>query len=426
MEYLEIDLTKGTISLLEAGEKYGLSLALELYDRYEGDDAFVIASPSSEAFDITESAAFSIVFKSPITEKKSFSYSNFPMGHSLLRLNLAAVAIIGKTHRLSYISLYQGQYEIVHCENLLGSSSGDFEREVLKSPLDIALSTGRAADNGIKFASLQYMQKSLPGSGLGYALRVKGIKGIAFQGFAKTKESVAARDIRKWGRRIEKSAFARRVRKLGACCFVDDALRLGWLPVRYYKDRFDPRAYALDAKSFAETYGNYPDACQNCFIACGRRKKDSSKLPSWQEVMMLGTNLGFFDQEKVVALSSAAAYEGLDSVYLGAVLSYASTMSDKERDMLGIKDLSVGSYLKLISLIGENRGSGALFQNGLKSFPNAIQTKDGDAICCDLRGAYSESIAVSMSLPIVLHAGMFIPKASIISFRSGSSTSMNL
>lgn len=405
MEYLEIDLTAGTMSLHPDGGMRGLALAIDLYNGCN-QDAIVIASPSSEAIENAGSAAFSIVFTSPITEKISFAYSNLPMGYSLYKLGLSALVIRGKIHRLSYVSLYQGQFEVIAAEGLKGATSTEFEK-IVRSVQDSALSTSRAADNGIKFSTLQGQGKTVSAPGLGYAFHERGLKGIVAQGFAKVD---VVKNASKWSRRVEKSAFARRIRKQGACCFVEDALRLGWLPVRYYSDRFDPRAYSLSSKNFVEIYGNYPDSCQDCFLACGRRKKDNSVLPTWQDVMMLGTNLGIFAPEKVIKLSSAAFEQGLDSTHLGALLSYASTLEDTELEMLGIKDLSIESYLKLIYLIGENRGSGALFQEGLKTFPKAIQSDRGEAISADLRGNYEAAILSSMSLPIFLPAGAVLPK----------------
>ncbi len=405
MEYLEIDLTAESISLRHDGGLRGLSLAIEIYNRERGD-VFVISSPSQEAIENAGSASFSIVYKSPITERIAFSYSNLPMGYSLYKLGISALAVKGKTHRLSYISLYQGQYEILSSEALRFASSSEFEM-LLRNPLDSALSTSRAADNGVVFSSVQFQGKSIPGAGLGYVFHEKGIKGIIAQGFAKVDK---VDDASKWSRRVEKASFARRIRKQGACCFIEDALRLGWLPVRYYHDRFDPRALHLSAKSFCEIYGNYPDSCQDCFMACGRRKKDNKVLPTWQEAMMFGANLGIFSPSSVERLSQAAFEEGLDSTHLGALLAYCTTLDDKERDMLGIRDLSLDEYLRLIALIGSNRGAGALFQNGLKAFPNAIQSTYGEAIGVDLRGNFEAAIASSMSLSIFLPAGAVLPK----------------
>lgn len=405
MEYLEIDLTAGTIEVFPDNGKRGLALAIELYNGC-GGDAIAIASPTDEAIKTAGSAAFSIVFKSPITEKIAFAYSNLSMGYSLYKLGLSAVLIKGKTHRLSYVSLYQGQYEVIVGDFLKGAPSTELEK-LSKSSLDSALSTARAADNGVKFSTVQFQGKTVAAPGLGYAFHERGIKGIIAQGFAKVD---VVKETSKWARSVEKSSFARRVRKNGACCFVEDANRLGWLPVRYYSDRFDPRAASLSAKSFSEIYGNYPDSCQDCFFACGRRRKDNKVLPVWQDVMMLGTNLGLFSPDKVVKLSSAAFEEGLDSAHLGALLSYVSTLGDTEREMIGIKDLSLESYLKLIALIGENRGSGALFQEGLKSFSNAIQSARGCAIASDIRGDFEAAILASMSLPLFLPSGATLPR----------------
>ena len=409
MEYIEIDLSEGTFNRLPSGEKTGLSLALDLYDRYPEDDVIIFAAPSSKALDNAGSSVFSILYNSPITGEKAFAYSNFPFGYSMYKLDMSALVIKGCVHRLSYISLYSGNFDIISCEHLKGVSSAEFEKEA-RSITDSVLSTGRAADNGVKYATLQFQGKAINGAGLGYLFHLKGLKGIIAPGYSVTEGASVSKDAFRRVRKIEKSQFARRVRKQGACCFVEDALRLGWIPVRGYSDRFDPRAYSLSAASFAELYGNYPDSCSDCFLACGRRKKDSSALPGWVDVMMLGSNLGIFSPEKVIRLTETALKEGLDSAHLGALLSYALSLDEKERDIIGLRDLNVDNLQKLIVLIGENRGAGAVFESGLGAFPDAIKSAKGEAIFADLRGAYSQAIAASMSLNLFLPSGLVLPK----------------
>lgn len=409
MSILYVDLTEGAFSLLPSEPESGLALAIKLYKRYEGK-AMVLASPTKESVRYPGATNFIIAFKSPLSDRLEFQYSNQPPGYSLFKMGYEALVIIGKATRLSYISIYPGANAIYQCEQMRGASSSSFEQIAGKNINDTFLSTGRASDNGVKFASVVCGGKAIPGAGLGYVFASMNIKGIAFQGFFRKEDLANDKAAMHFVHKIESSKFSRRIRKNGANCFIDDANRLGWLPVMNYSKRFDPRAYSLDGISFTEAFGNFPDSCQECFLACGRRKKDNSILPSWQECMALGTNLGFFDPRTVSSFVDASYEEGLDPVHLGAILAYVSSLNDSNLEVLSLSGKTKEEYIRLIHSIGESRGVGAIFREGLKGFPDAIQNSYGGAILTDLRGSYSAAILTSLGFDIVLPAGLILPK----------------
>lgn len=407
-----VDLTDECFTLLPSRNKSGLALAIELYKEF-GENAIVIAAPTERSVRYMGSSNFNVVFHSPISNSIEFGYSNLPPGFSLFRLGYEALIIKGRSTKLSYISLYSATSSILPCEYLRGKSAEAFDEVATNNMTDTTLATGRAADNGVKFASLICKGRALSCDGLGYVFAQMNLKGIVLQGFDRKDNLAKGKDAIRFTRTIEKSKLARRIRKNGANCFIDDALRLGWIPVDNNTRRFDPRAYFLNGESFASIYGNYPDSCQECFLACGRRQKDNKRLPSWQECIALGSNLGFYDPASVLSLVSAANEEGLDVSHLGALLSYVSRLKKEDLEVLLVSNHSVDEYVRLIHSIGESRGVGAIFREGLKSFPDALQTSKGEAVCYDLRGCFPEALAVSLGLDIVLPASMMLPKKSL-------------
>ena len=417
MNILCVDLTEGKFSTLEEREETGLELGINLYKEFDGK-ALVISSPTKESVKYPGSTNFTIVFHSPISDKMEFQYSNLPPGFSLYKLGYQALVITGRAARLSYISIFSRVNEIYPCEYLKDKDSESFDEVAIKNITDTTLSTGRAADNGVRFASVLCRGKAIRGAGLGYVFASMNLKGIAFQGAFRKEEISNDKASKHIARRIEMSPFARRIRKNGANCFIDDGLRLGWLPVMNVSRRFDPRAYSLNGESFSELYGNFPDSCQECFLACGRRKKDNRPLPSWQECMALGTNIGFFAPKTVSHLVEVANFEGLDICHLGAILGYVSVMNPSDLEVLSLSNHREDEYVNLIHSIGESRGVGAIFREGLKGFPEALQSAEHQAICFDLRGSFPEALMTSHCLETTLSASLMLPRKTLNPERS--------
>ena len=409
MSILCVELSEGRFSTLEDRKQKGLELGLSLYNEF-GRESFVLVAVSKESFESASSTLFIMVFTSPITNKVEFQYSNLAPGFSLYKLGYEALVIKGRAPRLSYISMFSGTNEILPCEFLKGKDSASFDEIATKNLSDTTLSTARAADNGVKFASLLCRGKAVRGAGLGYVFSMMNLKGIVLQGFYTKDEGPKDKSCLRFSRKIETSKLARRTRKNGGNCIIDDALRLGWIPVKNNSRRFDPRAYFLDGESFAEIYGNYPDSCQECFLACGRRKKDNTSLPSWNECMALGTNIGLFDPRDVTSLVDSAHFEGLDVNHLGAILGYVSAMDSSNLEVLSLSGRTSKEYIKLIHSIGASNGVGAIFRDGLKAFPDSLQSAEGQAISYDLRGSFAEALMTSLCIDIFLPASLIIAK----------------
>lgn len=407
MRILLVELEKSTISELDDREDQGLTLGLRLLDEY-GADSFVLSSPSKESIDTSNSSVFTISYVSPITHKKAFAYANNAIGLSMVQLNIKAIVFTGKANNMCYLSLYQSKEEILPCEFMRGGYSSYFEEVCPKSKLDSVLSSSRAADNGIKFTDLMSRGKYVIGSGLGYVFSSHNLKGIVMQGFNYVSPSSKYSD--KVKRITERSDFARRVRKNGANVFVDDALRLGWLPVDSYKRGFDPRAYSLDGKGVLEKYGNFPDSCQECFFSCGRRGKKEEIVPSWNECMMLGTNLGFYSFDSISPIVDKARLEGIDVNTLGGMLSYFKTLSDDERDFMGLKEWKSEEIVKFINVLSSGRGFGSVIQDGLCKFDKAVQTSSHLPISYDVRCAYNQGLISALDLDMLLPGGTLCPK----------------
>ncbi|MBQ0072284.1 MAG: hypothetical protein KBS81_10615 [Spirochaetales bacterium] len=401
MDIVIVDLKNNEINKVKAPASTGLMLGLSLYEEY-GKDAIVLTGSVGISTEKCGTNTWCMVYYSEYLGHRAFYQHTSVHGNSMFRMNIAAIVILGRSERLKYLSVYPENIELIPCEHMRSGSPAIFREVAAKTQSDPVLSTSPAADRGVKFGTLQSAGgRNLSDLGGGNAFYLHNLKGIVFQSYA-----VATPLKNEEKKKMFGSRFLREARSFGAYSFISSGQRLGWIPVCGYKDRFDPRAYSLDGKAMAERFGNYPESCGDCFIACGRRMRDNSSLPRWRETLSLGTNLGFFDPENVQKLYVACLQEGLDAGVIGGLLAHISSLTPEERSLYGITGRKVEEYCALIHRIG----TGSILSEGLKAFPKAIQGFDGAPISFDLRGNYSEAITMSLGVSVFLPVTTLLPK----------------
>ena len=183
MDVLLVDLKKLSVERIEdSSAEEGLLLGIGLHRKY-GEDSLVLSAPPSSSVSSSSINSWSIVWHSAIMNHETYAVSNSSHGYSLFRLGLKAIVIMGRNERMKYLLLTQDRVEIIASENLRYSSSLSFENIALSSLSDLALSTGPAADRGVKYTVIQSKGKSINGFDLGYSFYLHNLKGIVFPGF---------------------------------------------------------------------------------------------------------------------------------------------------------------------------------------------------------------------------------------------------
>ncbi len=400
MIVLVLDLKNGTVEEKEwKGEYYGLRCALSLFSEY-GPESLVIGSVNPDGKNDGSVRSWNIVYHSEITDKTEISVLSTGHGYSLLRLGIAAIVITGRADKLKYVTLTPSKREILPIENMRAESSLSFE-SVVSSMSEVCLSTGVAADKGVWFGSLQYRGRNIGGTGLGHAFFSHNLKGIVMSSFP---ETVQAGDTDR--RSSDNTPFSRMIHSYGEYAVIPYSLKLGWTPINNYSDRFDPRVWNMDGRSMAEKFGNYPDGCPGCVLACRRRTRTGAALPGWEDLLMLGPNIGFFDPTNILKIYNAVVSAGLEVPTTGAIISHIISLSPEERALYQLRDVTVDSITAFVSRLG----TGSVLPKGLVSLPGAVQGYDHRPVLFDLRGAFTEAVVLSQGLDLVLPATLYFPE----------------
>ncbi len=143
--------------------------------------------------------------------------------------------------------------------------------------------------------------------------------------------------------------------------------------------------------------------CPYCNMPCGNVVKDAEDQPSeldYENVAMLGSNIGLDDLAKVSVLNRLADQLGVDTISLGSVLAWATEASQK--GLLDGERIEWGDYEKyrqLVEDIAYRRGLGDLLARGTLG---ACREKGGCEFAIQVKGlevsAYDCHAAPGMAL----------------------------
>jgi aldehyde:ferredoxin oxidoreductase len=121
--------------------------------------------------------------------------------------------------------------------------------------------------------------------------------------------------------------------------------------------------------------------CPQCNMTCGNVVKDSEGKDSeldYENVIMLGSNIGMGDLGQICTLNRIADELGLDSISLGNVLGFAMEASEKG---LVTDKIGWGQFEKIKTLINDiayKRGLGAVLAQGVRSASKLVGNGSSD------------------------------------------------
>lgn len=115
--------------------------------------------------------------------------------------------------------------------------------------------------------------------------------------------------------------------------------------------------------------------CPMCSMQCGHVIKDSENQPAeldYENVGMLGPNIGLKSLPQVALLNRLADEWGLDTISLGSGIGFLMEASEKGLIKEKIRWGDFGAAQKLVQEIGKGEGTGGLVSKGVKAASEAI------------------------------------------------------
>ena len=300
------------------------------------------------------------------------------------RAGYDAFVIEGKSEKPVIVHIKDSTFEFLHAADLWGLSSFQAEEELRKRFGRTAgiVSIGQAGENLVKFATVVSKEGRAGGRpGMGAVMGSKNLKAIVVEG---TKQIPLAdlEGMRKIAIDGYREVLAKPLypfwKRQGTMSTVEWSQENSALPTHNYQQAVFDKAEEIGGFAM-EKIKVSNRGCPQCNMTCGNVVRDSEGKDSeldYENVVMLGSNIGLGDLAQVSTLNRMADEYGLDTISLGNVMGFAIEASEKKviPDKLEWGDFE--GLKVLIDDIAFRRGLGTVLAEGVRA---ASQTFGGDS-----------------------------------------------
>jgi aldehyde:ferredoxin oxidoreductase len=336
----------------------------------------IFASAPLVGTDLTTTAKFAVVTKSPLTGFIADSLSSSHFALELKRLGIDGLVITGQAPSLVYVFINGEKVELRAAEHLRGKTPDETQstiRSELSCPSVWVASIGTAGENRVRFATISNEGRHAGRGGVGAVMGSKNLKAIAVSGDRATSVAhpqevdVLADSLR----RRSMGSVTDKYRRLGTVANLAVFNRLGTLPTRNFQQATFEDADALSGEALTETSFSRRHGCASCTIRCERLFKSSSgeeQRLEYETLFALGPLCGISDPACVLQAARLCDHYGLDAISTGGTLAWATETVEKgllpEAQTLGLRFGHAEGVLAAIHAIAERQGIGALLAEG--------------------------------------------------------------
>ncbi len=360
-----------------------------------------------------------VAAKSPLTGGYGDGNIGTNASVHLRKAGYDAIVIEGSSSKPVYIYIEDDDVSIISAEGLWGRDTFETERllkEIHGKDVGVLL-IGPAGEHMVRYATIISQEGRSGGRpGMGAVMGSKKLKAIVIRG---TKDIPVhdKREVVKIAAQaysdIKKAPQYDFWMRQGTMMTIEWSNENSVLPTMNFREGvFDYYrlidGYSMEAAKLTQR------GCPNCNMTCGNVVVDADGELSeldYENVAMLGSNIGLGHLGKVAALNKLADKLGIDTISLGNVLGFAMEASEKK---LLDEKIEWGDYKRareLVYDIAYRRGIGDLLAEGTKriaekiggnSIEWAIQVKGLEVSAYDCHAAPAMALAYGTS-PIGAH-----------------------
>ena len=344
-------------------------------DPFSPDSRLVFATGPLTGFSLPSSGKLVVAAKSPLTGGYGDGNIGTLAAVHLRRAGFDALILQGKAEKPSYVTVENEKVEVLDAEGLWGLGAIEAERKLReKHGKDLGILTiGPAGENLVKYATIVSQEGRAGGRpGVGAVMGSKKAKAIVIKG---TKNLVAAdpNGMRTLGMEGYKDVLAKPNyafwKRQGTMATIEWSQTNSVLPSFNFREGIFDEAEKIGG-TFMETIKTSQKGCPNCNMTCGNVVTDAEKQPSeldYENVAMLGSNIGLGDLKQVAVLNRLADDFGLDTISLGNVIGFAMEASEKKLIMEKVEWGDFHEAKRLVGEIAYRRGIGDLLSKGTKA-----------------------------------------------------------
>jgi len=413
MQFLDVDLSKGTYSSLKVREDDqvrflgGSGLGARILSKETGPDTdplgpdnvliFALGPLTGTGFPC--SGRHSVVAKSPLTGLFAESDVGGRFGTAMARTGWNGLLIRGRAQTPTVLLVTEDGLEFRDAGSLWGQDTFEaaqsLSRELGRKAQAAVI--GPAGERQVPLAAIMHdgsHARAAGRCGLGAVMGSKLLKAVVVQGSRKPsidQPAEASRFFKSLNTRIREAG-----RSLASCGTAGGITALeesGDLPIKNFRQSRWPEAEKLSGEVLAELYLTGRFHCGACPIGCGREIEISGSSgdrpvsgagPEYESVGMLGSTCLVDDLEAVCRATDLCNRYGMDTISVGAAVAFG--MEAYERglltpvDLQGL-DLSWGNstaMLEMVRQIGEQEGVGAVLGLGVREAARRLGPRAGE------------------------------------------------
>lgn len=349
-------------------------------DALSADNKLIFAAGPLTGWPLPSSGKLIVAAKSPLTG----GYGDGNVGtHAAVQIRKAgydAIIVEGKAEKPVVLLVEDKSVDFLDGKDLWGLGSFDTEKSLRKlyGPTSGILVIGQGGEHLVTFANIVCQEGRAGGRpGMGAVMGSKNLKAIVVVGsgdlnaaYPKMIKELGAEAYREV---MTKPSYAFWKRQ-GTMMTVEWSQENSVLPTRNYSEGVFEKAEAIGGFAM-EKIKVSNRGCPQCNMTCGNVVKGSDRKDSeldYENVVMLGSNIGLGDLKQVAALNRAADEYGLDTISLGNVLGFAMEASEKGLLKEKVPWGSFKSTKALIEDIAYRRGLGYLLAEGVRNVAEKV------------------------------------------------------
>ena len=306
-------------------------------DPLSSDNKLVFATGPLTGFALPSSGKLVVAAKSPLTG----GYGDGNIGtHAAVQMRKAgydAVIVEDKAKKPIVLLIQDESGEFVDAKDLWGLDSFETEkklRNIYGSTVGI-LCIGPGGENLVKFANVVSQEGRAGGRpGIGAVMGSKNLKAVVFLGSGDL-QAAYPKEIKELGAEAFREVLTKPNyafwKRQGTMSTIEWSQENSVLPTYNYREGVFEKAEAIGGFTM-EKLKVSNRGCPHCNMTCGNVIKNSNRKESeldYENVAMLGSNIGLGNLKQVAALNRVADELGLDTISLGNVIGFAMEASEK-------------------------------------------------------------------------------------------------
>ncbi|MGA2767846.1 MAG: aldehyde ferredoxin oxidoreductase family protein [Candidatus Bathyarchaeia archaeon] len=350
-------------------------------DPFSPENKLVFAAGPLTGFSLPSSGKLVVASKSPLTGGYGDGNIGTLAAVQMRRAGYDAVIVEGRAKKPMFLVVRDESTEFLDAEDLWDLNSFETERRLSSIYGRNAgiLCIGQAGENLVRYATIVSQEGRSGGRpGMGAVMGSKVLKAVVFKG-SHDLQAAYPKEMQELGTEAYREVLTKPNyafwKRQGTMSTIEWSQENSVLPAYNYSEGVFEKAEAIGGFAM-EKIKVSNRGCPQCNMTCGNIVKDSDRKESeldYENVAMLGSNIGLGNLKQVAALNRVADEYGLDTISLGNVLGFAMEASEK-----GLIDEKIpwGRFKAAKALIKEiayrQEGLGNLLADGVYSASEEI------------------------------------------------------